>query len=220
MYYNDESDSESEDDGYFDKDDDTDDTDDDDDDEEEEDNEGFDFGDDSDDDEVQKPTKKARKADANPSSRSLVVKDSREEAARADRWFSHPIFNETVMPDFVAAQEDALSSSSSKTGKKDDIDDIDGEVAITGEYMIGMMPKTDKEIRSAKRSKVNARKERRDAKKKNGEPLDDDALFDKKEMQVVANTHEDYSSRKIKTSGAEGEDVDLDRETIKKREIL
>ena len=227
MYYNDESDSESEDDGYFDKDDDTDDNDDDDDDDEEdneEDNEEFDFGDDSDDDEVQKPTKKARKADANASSRSLVVKDSREEAARADKWFSHPIFNETVMPDFVAAQEDAPSSSSSKTGKKkgrkDDIDDIDDEVAITGEYMIGMMPKTDKEIRSAKRSKVNARKERRDAKKKNGEPLDDDALFDKKEMQVVANTHEDYSSRKIKTSGAEGEDVDLDRETIKKREIL
>ena len=222
-------DSDSEDDGFFDRDDS---------DEDNGDDDEFDYGDDSEDDEVMKPTKKARKADSkslssSSSSRPVIIKDSREDAIHADRWFANPLFKETLMDD-----DDFLEDppSSSSTGKKKGMKKVDYQTAsasddeeeeeepLTGNEMIAMMPKTDKEIRSAKRLKDNARKERRDAKKKkqNSGSADDDndGLFDKKEMEIVANTHEDYSTRSVKTSGSDGDDVDLDRETLLKREML
>ena len=210
-------DSDSEDDGFFDRQDD------------EEDDE-FDYGDDSDDDEVQNPAKKAKRNDSKP----IVVKESGESEMYAEKWFSHPIFKETVMTGSTYSEDSPPSSSSSKPltditkrrkSRGDDSADSDegDERPFTGEEMIAMMPRTDKEVRSAKRSKENARKERREAKKKkqsNESRDDEDALFDKKEMQVVANNHEDYSSWKIKTSGEDGDDVELDRETLLKREML
>lgn len=111
-------------------------------------------------------------------------------------WFSHPIFKESV-----CTVKGGGEKASAKTGER---------LSKAATEMLQLMPKTDKEIRSAKRKRVNERKERRDAKKSG--KLEDESMTS---FEIVHHKPEG------KTGNNEDEDGNaLDAETRAFRDLI
>lgn len=143
-------------------------------------------------------------------------------AHKADQWFSHPIFDETLVSDETVAADKEPKKQREKAKKKKAVDSDDDETPYSVGQMMDLMPKTDKILRSEKRKKDRDRreaKEERAAKRlkaaviaagggeDDGHDSDDDNMYNKKKkatqgFKVVPSLddvyQEDESSRRRK----------------------
>jgi len=127
------------------EDEDADSSDDSDDDEEEQDDDRMEEDDDNEDDE---DDDEDEHSGGGGKRRAIVTTDRLPKSARIDKWFSHPIFKESL-----------VEEGTGKGGKGSE------RMSAKAQEAISQMPKTDREIRKEKRKKVNERLQRRDQKK-------------------------------------------------------
>ena len=160
-------------------------------DDEEEDGDSDEYGnqdedEDEDDDEAQVQTGGKRK---------LVSTDRAPKQSRIDQWFSHPVFQESVVNSDRGAK-----SKNSRSGER-----------LSEQVMSAMaeIPKSDREIRKEKRKKEQERQERRGARKAAKSDTEVGIL----DLQIVPR----------KSTGNDEDDDDdvvLDEETRQKRELI
>ena len=127
--------------------------------------------------------------------RKLVSSDRAPKQSRIDQWFSHPVFQESV----VDAERSNLKGSSRGERLSDH---------VLG--AISDIPKSDREVRKEKRKKDKERHERRET-RKTSKSGNEESVMD---FQILPR----------KSSGATGddeeEDLKLDAETRLKRELI
>ena len=113
--------------------------------------------------------------------------------ARAEKWFTHPIFNESLV-DKIDTEKDA---------KKDH---------RRANQVISEMPKTDKEIRKEKRKKSKERQDRRELRKSDENKVENVTHFD-----IAPRATVDFGDEE---EGVDNEGVQLDSETIRQRALI
>ncbi len=145
---------------------------------------------------VQQRTKKAKTSDG-----LLSMRESVPQSTKINKWFSHPLFKETLMT----------------AGKRpsDAIDDSNDESESVERTVMAEMPKTDKEIRREKRKKADERKKRREDKRSR---LDDDddgekaAGTSKKGFEIIPQS--------AVTTKYDENDMVIDEKTYQHRELI
>ena len=113
--------------------------------------------------------------------------------ARAEKWFTHPIFNESLI-----VKEDI-----EKDAKKDH---------RRANQTISEMPKTDKDIRKEKRKKSKDRQDRREVRKNDENKTENVTHFD-----FAPRSSVDFGDEE---EGVDNEGVVLDSETIRQRALI
>jgi AdoMet-dependent rRNA methyltransferase SPB1 len=117
---------------------------------------------------------------------------SRMNNSRNNQWFSHPIFNETLVENDDNDMEEDDQGNFSDNSDKDD----NKRMSKAAQDMIDSMPKTDKQKRAEKRKKEQeratrktAKRERRDEKARLEE--DDGAFFPQKKTKRSKDNEDD-----------------------------
>lgn len=113
--------------------------------------------------------------------------------ARAEKWFTHPIFNESLLD-----KEDP-----DKGAKKDH---------RRANQVISEMPKTDKEIRKEKRKKSKDRQDRRESRKNEENKVESITHFD-----IAPRASVEFGDDE---EGVDNDGVQLDSETIRQRALI
>ena len=113
--------------------------------------------------------------------------------ARAEKWFTHPIFNESLLD-----KEDP-----DKGAKKDH---------RRANQVISEMPKTDKEIRKEKRKKSKDRQDRRESRKNEENKVESLTHFD-----IAPRASVEFGDEE---EGVDNDGVQLDSETIRQRALI
>ena len=143
------------------------------------------------------------KDNENEKDTGFFANDEYSNLSQSNKWFSHPIFKETLMPKILKT-----TSRESKT----QINFEDSEKTLTSDEMLAMLPKTDREIRNQKRAKAIDRKERRDNKRK--------AINDEIDNNDPINIDHRKRSSNENASNDSSDDEKLDLKEIKKRDLI
>ena len=133
----------------------------------------------------------------------MITNDRAPKQSRIDQWFSHPVFQQSVMEidSSMGGQQRGTKRSKTSDSRRDGISQ---SVLDT----IAQMPKTDKDIRKEKRKKETERQQRREARKANMSDAEASSL----DFQIMAQSKEE--------TGNEDDGVKLDDATRQKRDLI